>query len=80
MLCQTIADGFYWFLPLLQMKLPVISTSSSQDLESLQKWGAFDGWIGFTTPPTSHFGIADTNYQVRELRLIKAPRQPCKPP
>jgi hypothetical protein len=29
----------------------------------LQQFGAFDGWIGYTTPSTSHLGRAETSDQ-----------------
>ena len=34
-----------------------------QDLKTFQHFGAFDGWIGYTTPSTSHLGRAETSDQ-----------------
>ena len=42
----------------------VVGLFAFEELKSLQTLGAFDGWIGYTTPPSSHLGIIDTNNQV----------------
>ncbi|CAK8997190.1 unnamed protein product [Durusdinium trenchii] len=70
-----------WYMALAETAWATWPTEikEAQELKSLQTLGAFDGWIGYTTPPSSHLGIIDTNNQAAVMTMFagdtsKAPK------
>eukprot|EP00435_Cladocopium_sp_Y103_P012665 s652_g3.t1 len=51
----------------------------TEDLKTLQQFGAFDGWIGYTTPSTSHLGRSETSDQAHVMTFAAGDLSP-KPP
>lgn len=49
-----------WYMALAETAWALWPTDikDAEDFKTLQQFGAFDGWIGFTTPSTSHLGRA----------------------
>jgi len=67
-----------WYMALAETAWATWPTEfkEAEELESLQELGAFDGWIGFSTPPTSHLGVANINNQVSVLTLSAGDQSP----